>query len=99
MISFVASAWSSPMTADTGASIRRGTLIHHPVVGDLDLSFESFLLAADPSQSLLVYTAEPGSPSQDALRLLASWAATTDTFEPAAQTEASEQAESFGKAD
>ena len=45
-------------------------LIHHPVVGDLDLSFESFPLAADPSQSLLVYTAEPGSPSQDALRLL-----------------------------
>jgi transcriptional regulator with XRE-family HTH domain len=74
-------------------------LIHHPVVGDLDLSFESFPLAADPSQSLLVYTAEPGSPSQDALRLLASWAATADTFEPAASTDASEQAESFGKAD
>ena len=53
-------------------------LIHHPVVGDLDLSFESFPRAADPSQSLLVYTAEPGSPSHDALRLLASWAATTD---------------------
>ena len=74
-------------------------LIHHPVVGDLDLSFESFPLAADPSQSLLVYTAEPGSPSQDALRLLASWAATTETFEPTASTDASEQAESFGKAD
>jgi len=74
-------------------------LIHHPVVGDLDLSFESFPLAADPSQSLLVYTAEPGSPSQDALRLLASWAATTDGLEPAASTDASEQAESFGKAD
>ena len=71
-------------------------LIHQPVVGDLDLSFESFPLAADPSQSLLVYTAEPGSPSQDALRLLA---ATTDGFEPAASTDASGQAESFGKAD
>jgi hypothetical protein len=52
-------------------------LIHHPVVGDLDLPFESFPLAADPSQSLLTYTAEPGSPSQDALSLLASWAAST----------------------
>jgi transcriptional regulator with XRE-family HTH domain len=51
--------------------------IHHPVVGDLDLPFESFSLAADPSQSLLTYTAEPESPSQDALSLLASWAATT----------------------
>jgi len=51
--------------------------IHHPVVGDLELAFESFPLAADPSQSLLTYTAEPGSPSQDALSLLASWAAST----------------------
>jgi MmyB-like transcription regulator ligand binding domain/Helix-turn-helix domain len=36
-------------------------LIHHPVVGDLDLPFESFPLAADPSQSLLTYTAIPPS--------------------------------------
>jgi transcriptional regulator with XRE-family HTH domain len=50
-------------------------LLHHPVVGDLDLPFESFPLPADPSQSLLTYTAEPGSPTQDALNLLASWAA------------------------
>ena len=52
-------------------------LIHHPVVGDLELAFESFPLAADPRQSLLTYTAEPRSPSQDALSLLASWAAST----------------------
>jgi len=52
-------------------------LIHHPVVGDLELAFESFSLAADPSQSLLTYTAEPRSPSHDALSLLASWAAGT----------------------
>ena len=60
---------------------------HHPVVGDLELAFESFPLAADPSQSLLTYTAEPGSPSQDALRLLASWAATTDDIEQPASTD------------
>jgi transcriptional regulator with XRE-family HTH domain len=53
-------------------------LLHHPVVGDLDLPFESFPLPADPGQSLLTYTAEPGSPTQDALSLLASWAATAD---------------------
>jgi transcriptional regulator with XRE-family HTH domain len=52
-------------------------LIHHPVVGDLELAFESFPLAADPTQCFLTYTAEPGSPSQDALSLLASWAAST----------------------
>lgn len=50
-------------------------LIHHPIVGDLDLPFESFPLAADPSQSLVTYPAEPGSPAQDALDLLASWSA------------------------
>jgi MmyB-like transcription regulator ligand binding domain len=51
--------------------------LYPAVVGDLELAFESFTLAADPSQSLLTYTAEPGSPSQDALSLLASWAAST----------------------
>ena len=70
-------------------------LIHHPVVGDLDLPFESFPLAADPSQSLLTYTAEPGSPSQDALNLLASWAATTDDIEQAGTDGDPKQAESF----
>jgi hypothetical protein len=48
---------------------------HHPVVGDLSLDFESIDLPADAGQRLLVYTAEPGSPSQQALDLLASWAA------------------------
>ena len=33
-------------------------LIHHPVVGDLELPFESFPIPADPSQSLLTYTTE-----------------------------------------
>jgi transcriptional regulator with XRE-family HTH domain len=50
-------------------------LLHHPIVGDLDLPFESFPLPADPSKSLVTYTAEPGSPSQEALDLLASWTA------------------------
>jgi transcriptional regulator with XRE-family HTH domain len=68
-------------------------LIHHPVVGDLDLAFDTFPLGADPNQSLLTYTAEPESPTQDALNLLASWAATTD-LEHGRSTEASEQVES-----
>lgn len=53
-------------------------LLHHPVVGDLDLAFESFPVAGDPNQSLLTYTSEPGSPTEDALNLLASWAATAE---------------------
>jgi transcriptional regulator with XRE-family HTH domain len=50
----------------------------HPVVGDLDLLFEGTELMADPGWSLLVYTAEPGSTTADALQLLASWAATQE---------------------
>ena len=56
---------------------RTGTKrLHHPVVGDVTLNFEAFELAADPGQRLNVYTAEPGSPSHDALNLLASWITT-----------------------
>ncbi|MGW6740906.1 helix-turn-helix transcriptional regulator [Streptomyces sp. NPDC055025] len=48
---------------------------HHPVVGDLDLEYEALTPAADPEQTLGLHTAEPGSPSEQALRLLASWTA------------------------
>jgi transcriptional regulator with XRE-family HTH domain len=50
-------------------------LMRHPLVGELTLSFETFRLGDDPEQSLITYHAEPGSPSADALRLLASWGA------------------------
>jgi hypothetical protein len=51
---------------------------HHPVVGDISLAYESMELVADTGLILNGYSAEPGSPSQDALNLLASWAATAD---------------------
>ena len=50
--------------------------IHHPVVGDLDLNFESLELPSEPGLVLNVYTAPADSPTADALKLLASWAAT-----------------------
>jgi transcriptional regulator with XRE-family HTH domain len=49
---------------------------HHPAVGDLTLTFEALDLAADVGLRISAYTAEPGTPSDDALKLLASWAAT-----------------------
>ncbi|MQY34560.1 hypothetical protein SRB17_25300 [Streptomyces sp. RB17] len=55
---------------------------HHPVVGDLTLVFDAMYLPAHPSLSLTAMTAEPGSPDEDALKLLASWAATTDESLP-----------------
>ncbi|MDX6230708.1 MAG: hypothetical protein QOI76_4098 [Frankiales bacterium] len=58
---------------------RAGTkLLRHPVVGDLELEFEKLDVGADPGLVLQAYSAEPGSPSHDALSLLASWAATLD---------------------
>ncbi|QZZ31969.1 hypothetical protein A7X85_42285 [Streptomyces sp. ST1015] len=48
--------------------------MRHPLVGDLTLSLETFLLADDSDQALITHHAEPGSPSAEALRLLTSWA-------------------------
>jgi hypothetical protein len=47
--------------------------LRHPLAGDLDLRLDTFLLADDHEQTLLTYHAEPGSPSAEGLRLLASW--------------------------
>jgi hypothetical protein len=60
---------------------------HHPVVGDLTLTFETMTLVADTELTMFVYTAEPGSKSAEALSLLASWTATLDREEPANVTE------------
>jgi transcriptional regulator with XRE-family HTH domain len=48
---------------------------HHNAVGDLELKYEQLSFDTDPELSLLVYFADPGTPSHDALLLLASWAA------------------------
>jgi transcriptional regulator with XRE-family HTH domain len=51
---------------------------HHPVVGDLSLTYDRLDLVADPGLTIFTYTAEPGSRHADTLRLLGSWAASTD---------------------
>jgi transcriptional regulator with XRE-family HTH domain len=52
---------------------------HHPVVGPVELGYHTFDLPTEDTSGLrmTIYTAEPGTPSEDALRMLASWAATT----------------------
>lgn len=53
---------------------RSGTKrFHHPLVGDLTLAYEALQLTADPGLTLVTYSAEPGSPSEEALRELARW--------------------------
>jgi transcriptional regulator with XRE-family HTH domain len=50
----------------------------HPVAGDLILNYNALELPADPGLTMIVYTADEGSPSADALRLLASWTPVPD---------------------
>ncbi len=49
---------------------------HHPVVGDIDVAYETMPLPADPGLVLTIYSPEPGSPSADAMTLLATWTST-----------------------
>jgi transcriptional regulator with XRE-family HTH domain len=56
---------------------RSGTKrFHHPLVGELTLAYETLELPADPSLTLVTYSAEPGSASEAALRELSRWSAT-----------------------
>ncbi|MEW1633770.1 helix-turn-helix transcriptional regulator [Streptomyces sp. NPDC093801] len=64
--------WAAHTVADKTHGVKR---LRHPLVGELDLTFETLTLPDDPAQFLVTYHAEPGSPSADALRLLSSWTA------------------------
>ncbi|WP_105971152.1 helix-turn-helix domain-containing protein [Streptomyces geranii] len=48
--------------------------LRHPAVGELTLDWNTLTCTTDPEQHMLVWTAEPGTPAHDGLRLLASWA-------------------------
>ncbi|HEY3514371.1 helix-turn-helix transcriptional regulator [Kribbella sp. NPDC051137] len=64
--------WGSHDVRTHGTGTKR---FHHPEVGDLTLAYEELAVTADPGLILMLYTAEPGSPSAEKLRLLASLAA------------------------
>jgi transcriptional regulator with XRE-family HTH domain len=67
--------WADHNVRQHRSGIKR---FHHPVVGDITLAYESLELVADRGLVLNGYSAEPGTASEDALSLLASWAATAD---------------------
>ena len=52
--------------------------LHHPVVGELTLDYDALELPTDTGLTLMAYTAEPATPTHDALNVLAAWAATID---------------------
>jgi hypothetical protein len=69
---------SLPTLRHGGAYDTATKRIHHAIVGDLELTYETMALSADSGLTMTVYTAEPGSASQDALAILAGWTATPD---------------------
>lgn len=56
----------------------------HPLADDLTVAFNAMELPADPGLTLTVYTAQPGSPTEEKLSLLASWTATQTQAPPSA---------------
>ncbi|WP_111604066.1 helix-turn-helix transcriptional regulator [Streptomyces sp. Amel2xB2] len=64
--------WSAHNVRHHRTGIKR---IHHPTVGDLELVYEAMDLPSDPEWFMFAYTAEPGSPTEERLKLLGSLAA------------------------
>lgn len=76
--------WSAHSVRHHGSGFKT---FKHPVVGDMTLAYEGMQIEAEPGLTITIYTAEPGSPSAEAMQLLASWAATeqdTATWDPEA---------------
>jgi hypothetical protein len=66
--------WASHQVTGSGPGAKH---YQHPIAGDLTLDLDSWNSPDDSGQRLMVLTAEPGTPSPDRLRILASWAAST----------------------
>ncbi|MEU0230123.1 MULTISPECIES: helix-turn-helix transcriptional regulator [unclassified Streptomyces] len=65
------SLWAAHTVADKGHGTKR---MRHPLVGEMTLSYETLKVSGDdPDLVLVTYHAEPGTPSAEALRLLAQW--------------------------
>ncbi|MER6116450.1 helix-turn-helix domain-containing protein [Streptomyces sp. NPDC001743] len=59
---------------------------HHPLVGGLTLDCDTWAGSDDSGQRLMVLTAEPGSASHDALRILTSWTPERTAPDPVRET-------------
>ncbi len=79
--------WADHNVRTHGTGTKR---FNHPIVGELTLAYEELAITAEPGLVLLIYTAEPSSPSAERLQLLASWVAPThatlDQDEPRGST-------------
>ena len=71
--------WNSREVKDKASGTKRFT---HPVVGELELHYQTLHPATHEDQALVIYTATPGMASHNALKLLASLIAPTDGASP-----------------
>jgi transcriptional regulator with XRE-family HTH domain len=67
--------WGAHNVRTHGTGVKN---FRHHIVGDLTLAYESLDLRAEADLTITIYTAEPGSPTEQALHLLASWAASEE---------------------
>jgi transcriptional regulator with XRE-family HTH domain len=67
--------WADHLVREKASGTKR---YQHPIVGELTLNFETLVPPGAPDQAMITYVAEPGSPSETSLRLLASWSATEE---------------------
>jgi len=58
---------------DVRPRVGRGmSVLHHPQIGRVELSWEKLEISGSPGQTLVIHQAEPGSASEQALALLSS---------------------------
>jgi hypothetical protein len=79
--------WARHGVRDKSFGVKR---MVHPMVGELTLQYETLVMPGDPDQLLVTYSAEPGSQSETALRLLAGW--TAPAVEPPLRTRTADNA-------
>lgn len=68
--------WAAHQVTSTGNGTKH---YRHALVGELVLDCDTWVSPEDPDQRILILTAEPGTPSYDGLRILASWTAAPQT--------------------
>ena len=71
--------WSAHNVRYHGAGTKH---FHHQVVGNLELAYESVDMISEAGLTMTIFAAEPDSPTEHALALLASWTATQDVDIP-----------------
>ncbi|MFE2095440.1 MULTISPECIES: helix-turn-helix transcriptional regulator [unclassified Streptomyces] len=62
--------WADHEVKECAYGVKR---VRHPVAGLLTLPYETLTVPADPEQTIVVYTPEPGSETAERLALLGSW--------------------------